>query len=73
MIYLLGVNVRAKIFQEASVLTVLNGRTQIYRISADCQIYPIYPNSDIYEGTSMAFTLGTKILSNIIRLSDITD
>ena len=28
-------------------------KTRIYRISADCEIYPIYLKSNIYEGTSI--------------------
>ena len=30
-----------------------NNRKRIYRISVDSEIHPIYPKSDIYEGTSI--------------------
>ena len=43
-------------------------------ISADGEIYPIYPRFDIYEGTSIVFF--TMCFENFIRylqLSDITE
>ena len=35
-------------------------RTQIYRIAADCEIYPIHPKSDIYERLSMVLYYGDR-------------
>ena len=36
-----------------------------YRMSADCEIYPIYPKSDIYENFYCFVLWGSKILSDI--------
>ena len=35
-------------------------RTRIHRISADCEIYPIYPKSDIYEEISIVLYYGDR-------------
>ena len=47
-------------------------RSRIYRISADCEIYPTYPKSDIRENYCFALS-GAKNFIRYIRLSYINE